>query len=116
MENDARSRPDGEAGVAAGPATFVRTVTTVAIVAFALLAVTDGRRVLPFALGIAGLMLVGAALMAMDGFRTEWRRSHPASNDTNQHDITESGPLLVEAGLWALGALFVIQLVEIARG
>ena len=34
----------------------------------------------------------------------------------SQQDITKSGPLLVEAGLWALGALFVIQLVEIARG
>jgi hypothetical protein len=116
MENDARQQPDRQPAVTVGPAIFVRTVTAVAIVAFALLVVADGRRMMPFALGIVGLIFVGAALMAIDGFGEEWRRSYPARDDSTKIDIMTSVPLLVEAGLWALAALYVIQLVEIARG
>ena len=116
MENDARQQPDRQPAVTVGPAIFVRTATAVAIVAFALLVVADGRRVMPFALGIVGLIFVGAALMAIDGFSEEWRRSYPVRDDSTKIDIMASVPLLVEAGLWGLAALYVIQLVEIARG
>ena len=116
MENDARQQPDQQPAVTVSPAIFVRTATVVAIVAFALLVVADGRRVMPFALGIVGLIFVGAALMGIDGFREQWRRSYSARDDSTQIDIMTSMPLLVEAGLWGLAALYVIQLVEIAHG
>jgi hypothetical protein len=103
--------------------TFMQTVTTIAVVVFALLLVTVerplrivGRDVLPFTLGIVGLLFVGVALMAMDSFRERWSRSHPASEDASQIDVGDAVPLLFEIGLWGLGLLYVVRLVEIARG
>lgn len=116
MEHDVRRESDKEVGEAGAPIAFVRTVAAAAVVAFALLVVTDGRSVLPFALGIAGLILVAAALAAMDGFRQRWRRVNPADQNELQGDITANIPLLVEAGLWGLGVLYVIELLERARG
>jgi hypothetical protein len=62
------------------------------------------------------LLFVGGALMAMDTFHEEWRRSHPTSEGEVQGDITSMVPLLFEIGLWGLGLLYVVRLAEIARG
>ena len=103
--------------------TFMQTVTTIAVVVFALLLVAverplrvGGRDVLPSALGIVGLLFVAAALMAMPAFREEWKRAHPSPDADAERDVTTGVPLLFEVGLWGLGALFVVRLVEIARG
>src|SRR5215217_3227018 len=94
---------------------LMQTVTIVAVAAFALLVVTDERGVLPYALGIVGLLFVAVALMAMNAFRKEWGTSHLAADD-GEADVTSMVPLLFEIGLWGLGALYVLWLVEIARG
>jgi hypothetical protein len=96
---------------------FLQTVTTVAVVVFALLLVSverplrmGGHDVLPVALGIAGLLFVGAGLMAMPAFRRSWAAVEP---DRGERDLI---PVVFELGLWALAALYVVRLVEIARG
>jgi hypothetical protein len=103
--------------------TFMQTVTTIAVVVFALLLVAverplriAGRDVLPFTLGMVGLLFVGVALMAMDAFRDQWSRSRPGSAEETQLDLSDAVPLLFEIGLWGLGLLYVVRLVEIARG
>ena len=102
---------------------YLQTVTTIAVVLFALLLVTvdrplriGGLDVLPVALGIAGLLFVAAALMAMDGFREQWRRSRDDTGEEVPVAVNELAPLAFEVGLWALGLLYVVRLVEIARG
>jgi hypothetical protein len=94
---------------------LIQVVTFVAIVAFALLVLTDEKGVLPFALGILGLIFVGVALMAMNAFREEWNVAYPGA-DGGEFDVTSIVPLLFEVGLWGLAVLFVVRLVEIARG
>lgn len=103
--------------------TFLQTVTTIAVVVFALLLVTverplrfGGREVLAVALGIVGLLFVGVALTTMDAFREQWSRSHPATEDGSRVDVDDAMPVLFELGLWGLGLLYVVRLVEIARG
>jgi hypothetical protein len=94
---------------------LMQVVTFAAIVAFALLVLTDEQGVLPYALGILGLFFVGVALMAMNAFREEWNAAHPAA-DGGEFDVTSMVPLLFEVGLWGLAVLYVVRLVEIARG
>jgi hypothetical protein len=101
---------------------YMQTVSTIAVVLFALLLVTvdrplrvGGRDVLPVALGIAGLLFVAAGLMAMESFRAQWRSRNDADGGSQVQPI-EMAPLAFEVGLWALGLLYVVRLVEIARG
>ena len=101
---------------------YMQTVSTIAVVLFALLLVTvdrpmrvGGRDVLPVALGIAGLLFVAAALMAMESFREQWRSRNGADGESPAQP-NELAPLAFEIGLWALGLLYVVRLVEIARG
>lgn len=102
---------------------YMQTVTTIAVVIFALLLVTverplrvGGRDVLPVALGIVGLLFVAAALMAIESFREQWRRSRDDADEETSSDGHEFVPVIFEVGLWALGLLYVVRLVEIARG
>jgi hypothetical protein len=101
---------------------FLQTVTTVAVIVFALLLVSverplrlGGRELLPIGLGVVGLLFVAVALMAMDGFRRQWAEAHPPA-DASEPDPRALVPLLFEAGLWGLGLLYVVRLAEIARG
>lgn len=101
---------------------YLQTVTTIAVIVFALLLVTverplriGGRDVLPVSLGIVGLLFVAAALAGMESVRAQWRR-RDGSDDEPPDGASELVPLIFEVGLWALGLLYIVRLVEIARG
>ena len=94
---------------------MMRLAATVAIVVFALLLLAGDEGVLPYALEIVGLLFTAAALMAASSFQAGWRASHPIV-DGGPVDITGLVPVLVDIGLWSLAAVYVVTLLEIARG
>ena len=94
---------------------IMRLAAIVAVVVFALLMLAGDEGVKPYVLGIVGLEFTAAALMAASSFQAEWRASHPKV-DGEAVEITGLVPVLVDIGLWSLAAVYVVTLLEIARG
>lgn len=102
---------------------MLQIATTTAVVLFALLMVTAdhplriaGMRLLPTLIGITGLAFAAIGLLSIDAFHRDWAQSHSDTGGEQTVNASDLLPVLFEIGLWALGVLYVVRLIEIARG